>query len=96
METIKILERLVSFNTIEDLQNAEIIEYIKQYLIEYGFKCEIFTEKETRKKCLVAQIGEDPILAFSGHLDTVNFTERMGYSTIKISYKFKLCIWTRC
>lgn len=87
METIRILKKLVSFNTIEDLQNDEIIEWIKQYLIEYGFKCKTISDKQTKKKCLIAQIGKKPILAFSGHLDTVNATERMEYSTTKISYR---------
>lgn len=84
MEVIKILKKLVAFNTIEDLQNIEIVEWINQYLVEYGFKCKTITEKQTKKKCLVAQIGKDPILAFSGHLDTVNATDRMEYSSFKI------------
>lgn len=79
METIKILKKLVSFNTIEDLQNNEIVEWITQYLIEYGFKCKTIADKQTKKKCLIAQIGKNPILAFSGHLDTVNATDRMEY-----------------
>ena len=37
METIEILEKLVQFNTIKDLENEKMIEWIQQYLQKYGF-----------------------------------------------------------
>ena len=40
MEKYKILKDLVSFNTIKDNQNKEIIEYIEKYLKKLGFKTE--------------------------------------------------------
>lgn len=75
MEVIEILRKLVSFNTIEDNENKQIIEWIREYLkpIDFNFK-EIIDEK-TQKKCLIAQMGENAQLAFGGHLDTVNATE---------------------
>lgn len=72
METIDILKKLISFNTIKDEQNKEMIQWIKQYLKENGFECE---EKGTNKKCLIASIGKEPMLGFSGHLDTVNIAD---------------------
>lgn len=84
METIKILKKLVSFDTVEDKRNNEIVEWIKQYLLGYGFKCKIIIEKETKRKCLVAQIGKKPILAFSGHLDTVNASEEWKSQPLKL------------
>lgn len=75
METLKILKKLVSFNTAEDLQNNEIIEWVENYLKENGFKCKRIIEKATKRTNLLAQIGKEPILAFSGHLDTVNATD---------------------
>ena len=87
MEVLKILEKLISFNTINDLQNNEIVKWIMKYLIENGFECRTITENETNNKCLIAQIGKNPILAFSGHLDTVSATERMEYSASKIGFR---------
>ena len=75
MEVINILEKLVLFDTIKDKQNNEIVEWIKQYLLEYGFECRTIVEESTNRKCLIAQLGNEPILAFSGHIDTVNATE---------------------
>lgn len=82
MDVIKILKKLVSFNTIEDMQNNEIIDWIIEYLEQFGFKCKTIRDKISKKKCLIAQIGRKPILAFSGHLDTVSTTNRMEYTTI--------------
>lgn len=79
MEVIKILKKLVSYNTVEDLQNNEIVQWIEEYLTGYGFKCKKVIDKETKKVNLVANIGKNPILAFSGHLDTVSATE--GWNT---------------
>lgn len=84
MEVLKILKKLVSFNTIEDNENNEIIEWIEKYLLELGFKCKKITDKQSKKKCLVAQLGRKPILAFSGHLDTVNATEDWKESPFKM------------
>lgn len=84
METIDILKKLVSFNTIKDLQNNEIIEWIKQYLEQYGFEC---NEKGNNKKCLIVSIGKDPILGFSGHLDTVNIAD--GWESNPFELKIK-------
>ena len=64
-----------------------LAESVAARLRKYGFKCKTISDKQTKKKCLIAQIGKKPILAFSGHLDTVNATERMEYSTTKISYR---------
>ena len=84
MNVIKILRRLVSFNTVEDKQNNEIVEWIKNYLIKNGFKCKEIIDKGTKKKCLIAQIGRKPIIAFSGHLDTVSATEEWTGNPFKL------------
>ena len=69
MEKYKILKDLVSFNTIKDNQNKEIIEYIEKYLKKIGF------ETEYKTKNLVMSIGENPKLGFLGHTDTVEYIE---------------------
>ena len=67
MEQYKLLKDLVSFNTIKDKQNKEIIEYIEKYLKNLGFKTEYKT------KTLVMSIGENPKVGFLGHTDTVEY-----------------------
>ncbi len=69
MGNYKILKDLVSFNTIKDNQNKEIINYIENYLKNLGFKTEYKT------KVLIMSIGENPKLGFLGHTDTVEYIE---------------------
>ncbi len=48
MEQYKILKDLISFNTIKDKENKEIINYIEEYLINLGF----ITEYESYNKLI--------------------------------------------
>ncbi|MBP3255057.1 MAG: M20/M25/M40 family metallo-hydrolase [Clostridia bacterium] len=68
MKDFEIIKKLVSFNTIKDKENVQIMNYIEDYLIGLGFKTEIKT------KNLVMSIGENPKLGFLGHTDTVMYT----------------------
>ena len=76
-DVVEILKKLVSFNTINDLENYEIVEWIKNFLCNFGFDCTEIINKKNNKKCLIAQIGDNCNLGFSGHLDTVNIDKRM-------------------
>ena len=40
MSSKEILKKLISYNTINDSENKDIINYIEQYLRELGFKTE--------------------------------------------------------
>ena len=51
MEKYKILKDLVRFNTIEDKENKEIIDYIEKYLIGLNFITEF------KGKNLIMSIG---------------------------------------
>lgn len=62
-----ILKKLVSYNTIKDNQNKEIMDFIESYLKKYNF-----TTKRI-KKCLVAYNDENPNIGFIGHTDTVDY-----------------------
>lgn len=64
-----ILEKLVSFNTIDDKENEEINNYIKEFLKEYGFS---FEEVGDSKKVLIARTKKEPKFCFFGHTDTVS------------------------
>ncbi len=67
METKEILRKLVSFNTIRDNQNKEIMDYLEEYLKEYGFST------KRVNKCLIAYNDLKPNIGFLGHTDTVDF-----------------------
>ena len=67
MESKEILRKLVSYNTIIDKENKEILDFIENYLKEYGF------QTKRRKKCLIATNGCHPNIAFLGHTDTVPY-----------------------
>ena len=69
MEKYKILKDLVKFNTIKDLENKEILDYIEEYLSGLGFR----TENKTKN--LVMSIGKDFKLGFLGHTDTVEYID---------------------
>ena len=62
-----ILKKLVSFNTIKDKQNKEIMDFIENYLKKYHFKTKRID------KCLIAYNDSKPNIGFIGHTDTVNY-----------------------
>ena len=63
----EILKKLVSYNTIKDKQNKEILDFIESYLKKYNFKTERID------KCLLATNAKHPNIAFLGHTDTVAY-----------------------
>ena len=67
MNAQTILKDLVKFNTINDKQNKEMMDYIENYLKQYNF-----TTKRI-KKCLIAYNDLNPNIGFVGHTDTVDF-----------------------
>lgn len=73
MDEKEILKDLVKFNTIKDKENEQIINYIEKYLLNLGF------EIEKKEKYLIAKIGENPVLGFVGHSDTVDIID--GWKT---------------
>ncbi len=69
MEDYKILSDLIKFNTIQDKENKEILDYIENYLLKLNFKTEY------KGKYLIMSIGENPKVGFLGHTDTVEYIE---------------------
>jgi acetylornithine deacetylase len=67
MDVKNILKDLVSFNTIRDKENKEIMDYIENYLKKYNF------ETERIEKCLIAYNDPNPNVGFVGHTDTVDY-----------------------
>jgi len=79
-----ILRDLVSFNTINDKDNNEIMNYICDYLKKYNFNCEMIGNN---KKILIASIGTKQKLGFVGHTDTVNYKETFGSNPFELLEK---------
>ena len=71
----EILRKLISFNTINDLENKEINEYIISLLEQKGFKVQrIFNSDKTKYSVLLTY--EEPNLTFTGHTDTVDRSDK--------------------
>ena len=77
----KILSDLIKINTVNDLENKKIIDYLEDYLKKIGFKTEYKT------KCLVMSIGENPILSFVGHTDVVSVSNNWNYKPFELTKK---------
>ena len=84
MDAKEILKKLVSFNTVEDKENKEIMNYVKEYLEDLKFKCDLIGDE---KKVLVAKYGNKPKLGFIGHTDTVNYRDTFGSNPFELLEK---------
>jgi len=78
---MEILEKLVSYNTIKDKENKEIINYIEEKLLNLGFKTSY------KGKYLIMQYGENPKVGFLGHTDTVEYIEGWKTNPFKLAEK---------
>ena len=81
MKIEEILNDLIKINTVNDLENKKIINYLEDYLKKIGFKTEYKT------KCLVMSIGENPILSFVGHTDVVSVSNNWKYEPFELTKK---------
>jgi acetylornithine deacetylase len=76
MQSVEILEKLVSFNTVSTNSNLECIDWIQDFLLTKGYQVELSKcRAETSHSNLLASIGplDRPGLMFAGHIDTVPF-----------------------
>lgn len=69
----EILARLVSFPTISENSNLDLIRWIESYLAPYGVYVERIEDGQALKTSLLVRIGPDAPggLIFSGHTDVV-------------------------
>ncbi|MCC3862402.1 acetylornithine deacetylase [Pseudemcibacter aquimaris] len=69
----EILSKLISFNTVSSESNMELIEYVRDYLAEYGIEAQIIHDKVEKKANLLAVIGPKDVagIMLSGHTDVV-------------------------
>ena len=75
----EILKNLIKFDTYEDTENQEIMNYIQEILEEKGFKIEY------RSKCLVMSIKEKCKIGFIGHTDTVQSGSDWIYNPLELT-----------
>ena len=72
MNVKEILRKLVSYDTIKDNQNKEIMNFIENYLKKYDFIVKRIN------KCLIAYNSKIPNIGFIGHTDTVDYESWNG------------------
>ena len=82
MDGLDILKKLVSFNTINDKENKEIINFIEKYLLENDF----YTIKKDKYLIMESKFGEGKAsLGFIGHTDTVPNVGTWNYNPFDIT-----------
>lgn len=82
LNSVKVLESLVNFNTVNDKENEKIISYIEDYLKKYDFK----VIKKDKYLIMESNFGnEDEYgVCFVGHTDTVEAIGEWKYDPIKL------------
>ena len=73
MQSIEILEKLISFPTVSKDSNLDLIEFVEGYLTERGISSKRVPNKKGTKANLYATIGpmEEGGIILSGHTDVV-------------------------
>jgi acetylornithine deacetylase len=72
-ETLRILERLVAFDTVSDRSNLALIDWVEAHLAGHGLAARRFPNAAGDKAALVVGIGpaDRPGIVLSGHTDVV-------------------------
>ena len=85
LNSVKVLEKLISFNTVNDKENDKIISYIEDYLKMYDFK----VIKKDKYLIMESNFGneDDYGVCFVGHTDTVEAIGEWKYDPFKISFE---------
>lgn len=73
MDSIRILERLISFPTVSRDSNLGLVGYVADLLTAHGIACHIIRSADGHKANLFATIGpaDTPGIMLSGHTDVV-------------------------
>lgn len=73
LNTCQILDRLISFPTVSDQSNLEIIEFVREYLSSRGFDILLVENEDRTKANLFARLGppDRKGVILSGHSDVV-------------------------
>jgi len=89
MKVEKILEQLIKFNTANDKENGEIINWLNNFCLSLGLKTKILKNKEKNKSSLIAYTGNfnKTGLLFLGHTDTVPAGQGWKTNPLELSFK---------
>lgn len=79
MSAKEILKDLIRFNTINDKENKDIIDYIEKYLKNIGFTTEY------KSKCLIMKNKEICNVGFLGHTDTVSYSNDWAFNPLELN-----------
>lgn len=79
MDIKEILKELIQINTVGDIYNKEIIDYIEEYLKNLGFTTEY------KSKCLVMSNRDDCNIGFLGHTDTVSHSSDWSVNPFELT-----------
>ena len=79
MNSKEILKKLISYNTIKDKENKDIINYIEKYLKEFGFTTDY------KSRCLVMSNRKYCNIGFLGHTDTVSCSDDWMFNPFELS-----------
>jgi acetylornithine deacetylase len=73
MNTVEILEKLISFPTVSRESNRDLIEFVRFFLAERDIEAELICTADGRKANLFATVGpkDIPGVMLSGHTDVV-------------------------
>ncbi|MCF4998582.1 acetylornithine deacetylase [Pseudomonas syringae] len=71
--SVELLKNLVAFDTTSRESNLQLIEFVRDYLADFGVSCELIYNDERSKANLFATLGpaDRPGIALSGHTDVV-------------------------
>lgn len=81
-DSVTLLEKLISFNTVSRNSNLELIAYVKKLLADAGIEAQLVEDETGQKANLFATIGpkDVPGIVLSGHTDVVP-TEGQAWNT---------------
>lgn len=73
LRSIELIRTLIGFDTTSRDSNLQLIDFVKDYLAEYGVESTLVFDDEKRKANLYATVGPDdrPGICLSGHTDVV-------------------------
>jgi|SRR5579871_1619700 len=83
VDSVKVLRELVSFASISNRPNEDIVEYLKEIFLRLGFDVEqIVSPDEPRRANLLCRLGPDVPggLMLSGHMDVVPVASQNWHS----------------